>query len=139
MILFKLIAVVAAAASFIALIGCSSPAATTGPGSTSTTSAGPGGGLVVQSDSIITAEIKAVRKQSTGYPWEVDLLIRTSDNVGSLPNPTFDKIGQVVTAKSDQDLSSFKAGQIVDARVKYVGDVPRPGIQLYAYDIKLKQ
>ncbi len=136
--IFKLIAALAAAASLIALIGCSSPATTTGPGSTSTTPTGPGGGLVVQSDSIITAQIKALRKQSTGYPWEIDLLIRTSDNVGSLPNPTLDKVGQVITAKSDQDLTSFKAGQIVDARVKYVGDVPKPGIQLYAYDIKLK-
>ena len=98
----------------------------------------PGGGAVVQSDSIVTVEIRAIRAQTTGYPWEVDVLVQTSDSVGSLPNPTKDKVGQVITAKADEDLASFKVGQTVNARVKYVGDVPLPGISLYIYDLKAK-
>jgi hypothetical protein len=96
----------------------------------------PGNGAVIQSDSIIIAEIKAVRAQKTGYPWEMDILVQNSENVGSLPNPTEDKIGQVITTKTDEDLLSLQVGQIITARVKYVGDVPKPGISLYIYNIK---
>ena len=98
----------------------------------------PGGGAVVQSDSIVSGEIRAIRRQTTGYPWEVDVLVQSSDSVGSLPNPTKDKVGQVITAKADEDLASFKVGQTIDGRVKYVGDVPQPGISLYIYDLKAK-
>ena len=98
----------------------------------------PGGGAVINSDSIITGQIKAIRPEATGYPWEVDVLIQTSQNVGDLPNPTGDKIGQIITAKTDVNMNSFSVGQIVTARVKYVGDVPKPGISLYIYNITAK-
>ena len=98
----------------------------------------PGGGAVVRSDSIITGQIKAIRQQTTGYPWEVDVLIQSSESVDTLPNPTQDKVGQVITAKTDEDLTSFKVGQTITARVKYVGDVPQPGISLYIYNIAAK-
>jgi hypothetical protein len=114
------------------LIACSGKS---NPGQTPTPP--PGGGAIVQSDSIITAEIKAIR-QTTGYPWEVDVLVQSSDSVGDLPNPTKDKVGQVITAKADENLSSFKVGQIITGNVKYVGDVPKPGISLYIYNIKAK-
>jgi hypothetical protein len=96
----------------------------------------PVGALVVQSDCVITGEIEAIRTQTTGYPWELDVLVRTSEDVGSLPNPTKDKIGQVITVKADQDLSPYKVTQAITARVKYVGDVPKPGIFLFIYDVK---
>jgi hypothetical protein len=107
------------------------------PGPTPAPPPSPGGDAVVLSDSIISGEIKAIRKQTTGYPWEMDILVQSSDNVDSLPNPTKD-VGQVITTKTDEDLSSFKVNQMITARVKYVGDVPRPGISLYIYDIKIK-
>lgn len=115
----------------MALVACS-------PSISSTTPSPGGGGAVVQSDSIITGEIKAIRPQTTAYPWEIDVLIQSSESVGSLPNPTIDKVGQVITAKTDIDPSAFKVGQTISARVKYVGDVPKPGISLYIYDIKAK-
>jgi hypothetical protein len=90
----------------------------------------------VQSDSVITGEIKAVRPQQTGYSWEMDVLIESSVNVDDLPNPTMDKVGQVITAKTDEDVSILKVGQEISAKVKYVGDVPKPGISLYIYNIK---
>jgi len=102
----------------------------------STTTLPPGGGEVVQSDSIILGEIRAVREEATGYPWEVDVLIVSSESVGDLPNPTKDKVGQVITAKTDEDASAFSIGESISARVKYVGDVPKPGISLYIYDVK---
>jgi hypothetical protein len=119
---FLLLSVVAC----VLLLGCSSKASTTSPG----------GGEVVLSDSIIVGEIRAVRAQSTGYPWEIDILIVNSENVDDLVNPTKDKVGQVVTVKTDQDMTGFTVGQSISARIKYVGDVPKPGIVLYIYDIK---
>jgi hypothetical protein len=116
--------------------GCSQPGTTT-PVSTEATP-GPGGGAVVQSDSIITGEIKAIRQQSSGFAWEIDVLVKSSQDADGLPNPTRDKIGQVITAKTDQDLSSFKTGQDISARVKYSGDVPKPGIFLYIYELKVQ-
>ena len=107
--------------------------------SCSTASSKSGGGVgttVVNSDSIITGEIKAIRKMTSGYPWEVDVMILSSEDSGSLPNPTKDKVGQVITVKTDEDMSSFKSGQKISANVKYVGDVPKPGITLYMYNIK---
>ncbi len=49
---------------------------------------------------------------------------------------TKDKVGQVITCNTDQDVSSLKVGQVISANVKYVGDVPKPGITLYIYNIK---
>ncbi len=105
------------------------------PTTVSPTAGGPGGGAIINSDSIISGQMKAIRKEATGYPWEVDVLVQSSDNVDNLPNPTKDKVGQVITAKAEQDLTLFKVGQAITARVKYVGDVPRPGIFLFIYDI----
>ena len=102
------------------------------------TPGGPGGGALVNSDSVVTAKIQAIRKQASGYPWELDVLIENSIDVGNLPNPTKDSIGKVITVKTDQDMNSYKVGNVVNAKVKYVGDVPKPGITLYMYDIVLE-
>ncbi len=121
--------------AIFALTGCAraaSPAPVPTPG-------GPGGGTVINSDSVVTAKIQAIRQETSGYPWELDVLIQDSVDVGTLPNPTKDSIGKVVTAKTDQDMSPFKVNDVVTARVKYVGDVPRPGISLYIYDIALQE
>ena len=116
-----------------------SPVNTTSPtGSVTPRPGGPGGEAIVNSDSIITAKITAIHKQTTGYPWEVDILVQSSADVGTLPNPTKDKVGQVITTKTDEDLSAFKVNQLIAAKVKYVGDVPLPGITMYLYNIKLQ-
>jgi len=117
--------------SVIAVSACNSNAPTLTP------TPGPGG-AVINSDSVITGEIKAIRPQTTGYPWEVDVLVQSSESVGNLPNPTSDKVGQVVTCKTDQDVASFAVDEAINARVKYVGDVPQPGITLYIYNITAK-
>jgi len=117
----------------LALMACSPKTANITP---LTTSAGPGGGLVVQSDSIITGKVVAVRSSSSGYPWQIDVLVQSSQNVGALPNPTKDKIGQTVTFQTEENVGSLQAGQAITAHAKYVGDVPRPGIVLYLFSIK---
>lgn len=97
----------------------------------------PNGGAVINSDSIVTAQIKESRKQSSGYPWEADVLIQTSVDVGTLPNPTKNSIGKVVTVKTDTDMNLFKIGDVVTAKIKNTGDVNTPGggITLYMYNI----
>jgi hypothetical protein len=118
--------------TLLGLSACKSAASTTTPSPTTT---GPTGGSVINSDSVITGTIKAIREQATGFPWEVDILVQSSLDVGTLPNPTKDSIGKVITVKTDQDMTSFKAGDTVSAKVKYVGDVPKPGITLYLYEV----
>jgi hypothetical protein len=93
------------------------------------------GKTVVRSDCIINGEIKSISKQTTGYPWKLDVLINSSTNVDDLPNPTIDKVGKVVTMVTDVDLTSIKELQTVTAHVKYAGDIPQPGISLYIYDV----
>jgi hypothetical protein len=127
---FVLVAAVILLAVMFPLGGCSSKT------STSPTKPGIGGGAIINSDSVVTAEIKAIRKQATGFPWELDIVIKTAEAVGNLPNPVADKTGQMVTVKTDEDLSAFKSGQIIAAKIKYVGDVPKPGITLYLYNVK---
>jgi hypothetical protein len=112
-------------------VGCSTTVSSTTPG-------GPGGSAVINSDSIITAEIKAIREQSAGFSWEVDILVKTSENVGDLPNPTRDSIGKVITVKTDENMTVAAVGDIIKAKVKYTGDVPKPGITLYLYEVALQ-
>jgi hypothetical protein len=114
------------------LTGCKSAAS---PAPMTSTPPGPGGGAVINSDSIVTARLAAITRQSSTEVWELDVLIESSVDVGSLPNPTRDSVGKVITVRTDQDMTPFKVNDVVTARVKYAGDVPKPGIYLYMYNI----
>ncbi len=129
MALFPAILVVMAV---LGLAGCANPNTTA---ATTLVPGGPGGGAIINSDSIISAKIQAIRQQTSGYPFELDILVQSSENVGNLPNPTKNSVGKVVTVKTDEDISKFKVNDLVSAKVKYVGDVPKPGITLYMYNI----
>ena len=61
---------------------------------TTTTAAKPGSGAVVNSDSIVTATIQSITKQSTGYPWTMDVTIQFTTDVNDLPNPVKDSVGR---------------------------------------------
>jgi hypothetical protein len=114
--------------AILLLTGCARVATAPGPG-----------GTIINSDSIVTATIQAIRQQTSGYPWELDILIQDSVNVGSLPNPTKDSVGKVITVETDQNIISLKVNDVITAKVKYVGDVPKPGITLYIYNIELQK
>ena len=115
------------------LSACAPPPA---QGIPATTNPGPGGGLVINSDSIITGTIVAIHNESTGYPWRIDVQVLTSQDVGTLPNPTKDVIGKTVSFYTDENIGAFRTGQSIKAHVKYAGDVPKPEIILYIFDIK---
>ena len=137
-LLVALTLIVSACASSPSPTANPSPTASSSPAvspSPTVTAPKPGGGAIINSDSVVTAKIQAIRQQTSGYPWELDVLIENSIDVGALPNPTKESVGKVITVKTDQDMTAFKVGDVVNARVKYVGDVPRPGITLYIYDI----
>jgi hypothetical protein len=129
MILFLAILIIMA---MLGLAGCANTTTTT---ATTIAPGGPGGGTIINSDSIINAKIQAIFQQTSGYPFELDILVQSSENVGTLPNPTQDSVGKVITVKTDEDISKFKVNDLVAAKVKYVGDVPKPGISLYIYNI----
>jgi len=113
--------------------------ATTTPTTTATTPGIPGGGAVINSDSIVTAKIQSITGQSAGYPWKLDVLIQNTVDVGTLPNPVKDSAGKVVTVVTDQNMTSYKVNDVVTAKIKNVGDVNTPGgISLYMYNVALK-
>jgi len=95
----------------------------------------PSTGTIVDNGSLIVGEIKAVTSMSTGYPWELEVLVKSVQNVDSLPNPVSDKVGQVISCRTDENASAFKVGQLITANVKLTGDVER-GTLLYIYNIK---
>jgi len=117
----------------VIVVSCKGNAANT------TTATKPGSGAVVNSDSIVTATIQSITKQSTGYPWKMDVLIQSTMDVNNLPNPVKDSVGKTVTVVTDENMTSFKVGDTITAQIKYVGDVNTPaGINLYIYIVALE-
>jgi hypothetical protein len=102
---------------------------------TITTSSTQLGRSLVQNDSIITGEIKAITSMATGYPWEIDVQVTSSQNVGILINPTIDKVGQIVQFRTDVSTKGLTPGQVITAHAKLTGDV-EIGTILYIYDIQ---
>jgi hypothetical protein len=95
----------------------------------------PGNGEVINSDSVDTVQIVDINPQSTGYPWQLDVVIESTSSVGTLFNPVALNVGDVVSVVTDQDMSTFNADDVVTAKIKYTGDVNIPGgIRLYIYD-----
>ena len=102
---------------------------------TITTSSTQLGRSLVQNDSIITGEIKAIKSMATGYPWEIDVQVTSSQNVVILINPTIDKVGQIVQFRADVSTKGLTPGQVITAHAKLTGDV-EIGTILYIYDIQ---
>jgi hypothetical protein len=127
-----------AVASATTLVVALSAVACSGGGA-STTTGKPGEGALVNSDSIVTATIEAIVKQSTGYPWKLEVLIQNTQDVGVLINPVKDSVGKTITVATDENMTSYKVNDVVTAKVKYTGDVNIPaGITLYMYNVALK-
>jgi hypothetical protein len=136
----KKIIVAAAALTMIGLIltpaACKSSSTTV---TSTSTAISPGKGEVINSDSIDTVQIVDINPQSTGYPWQLDVVIESTASVGTLPNPVALNVGDSVSVVTDQDMSKFKANDVVTAKIKYAGDVNIPGgIRLYMYNVALQ-
>ena len=100
------------------------------------TSVVPGRGAVINSDSSVTAQIQSITAQFTGYPWKLNVLIQSTSDVGTLPNPVANSAGNVVTVVTDQDITAYKVNDAITAKIKYAGDVNTPGgINPYMYNI----
>ena len=109
------------------------------PATTTTPAVSPVNGAVINSDSIDTVQIVDINPQTTGYPWQLDVVIDSTSNVGTLFNPVALNVGDVVSVVTDQDMSMFNANDIVTAKIKYVGDVnTHGGISLYIYNVALQ-
>ncbi|HXX59050.1 MAG TPA: hypothetical protein VEI27_00040 [Dehalococcoidales bacterium] len=116
----------------LVLNGCHSSTTTT----ISTTSSGPGSGAVINSDSIDTVQIQSITKQTNGHAWKLDVLIQSTQDVDSLPNPVAQNLHNTVSVYCDEDLSGFRANDIATCRIKYAGDVNIPGgIYLLMYNV----
>jgi hypothetical protein len=102
---------------------------------TTTTSSTPLGGSLVQNDSIITGEIKAIKSMAAGYPRGNRCSGYEFTDMGILVNPTSDKVGQIVQFRTDVSTRGLTPGQVITAHAKLTGDVERR-TTLYIYDIQ---
>jgi hypothetical protein len=107
------------------------------PTTPASTTSGPGGGTVIGTDSIVILKIQSIANASAGSgSWKLDVLIENTLSGNDLPNPVKDTLGKVVSVMTDQDMSSYKVNDVVNAKIKDVGDVDLPGaIVLYIYDV----
>ncbi len=77
----------------------------------------------------VVAKVVAVRWLTEKSYWEVDVEILHSYDVPGYLNFYKSRIGQVVTALTSDDVSQLK-GQVINARIRHVGDEHRSGISL---------
>jgi hypothetical protein len=55
-------------------------------------------------------------------PWEIVVEIQSSEDVPGLNNATKSRIGETITIKTGEDVSTLEKGQIITAHVRLVGD-----------------
>ena len=98
----KKVFLTAAAVTILTLIlsaaACKSNTTTTNATSTVIS---PGNGAVINSDSVDTVKIVSISAQTIGYPWLLDVVIDSTSNVGTLPNPVATRVGNTVTLVTD--------------------------------------
>lgn len=80
--------------------------------------AGMGINYSIHNDSLVSGKIAAIRPSTSGFPWEIDLQIDSSQDVNYLANYTRDKVGQVITTRTDQDVRLLKVGDYLTAHVQ---------------------
>ena len=119
------------------LAACSNQAAQ--PPTTATapdTTVNATGAAVTSSDPIVTLQIQSINLETGTGIWRLDVLVVSAANGSDLPTPVNDSLGKVVTVMSDQNLSGFKANDVVNAKLKDVGDPDQPSaVVLYIYDV----
>jgi len=104
----------------VALPSCKSGGATEGP----------------PSDSLVKGELKGLRKHNSGYLFDLDFIVTSSGDSGTLPNPTKDKVGQLITAWTNENLKELEVGEDFTANVKLVYDASKTGTIFYVYNVK---
>ncbi len=129
--LFPLIWVFAIVAILASQVACAQGSSSPTPSPEST----PSRGAIVDNGSLLVGEIKAVKSIFNRYPWEVEILVNSVQNVNSLPNPISDRVGQIIACQTDENMGAFKVGQIITGNVKLSGDVER-GTIFYLSNIK---
>ncbi|GEM_PF-2725261 len=88
---------------------------------------------VVPNDSVVTGTVRAVRSTAGRFPWEIDIKIQTSQDVPGYINLTKQKIGEVISVRTKENVAQLQVGQVITARVKVVGD--EKGVFYYGRDI----
>ncbi|MFC1910607.1 META domain-containing protein [Chloroflexota bacterium] len=82
----------------------------------------PMGVPAAPNDSIVTAKIIDVINVSGDFPWEMVIEIQGSEDVAGYLNATRQQIGEMITAKTQEDMSKFEKGQTIRANVRLEGD-----------------
>jgi len=109
----------------LAVSGCSSsPAAGPAP------SPAPGVAISGPNDSIVRVQLQLFMDLVNGSATRLNVFIYTSEDVSGLANPTKDKLSSQIEVETDQDISNFMMGQIVNAHIQ---QKTKPGGETYYY------
>ena len=120
------------------LAACSNPPVpSTTPNETPVTTEKPDEPAANTSDPIVILKIQSIAySPGASGAWRLDVRVESTLGGSDLPTPVTNSLGEVVTVMSDQDMSQFKAGDTVNAKIKDVGDVDLPAaVVLYVYDM----
>lgn len=92
--------------------------------------------LVKPNNSLVKARIKKIIESRTGSN-SLELLILSSEDVGQMANFTKDKIGESIKVFSNEDFSSLRTDETVEAEIRFKGD--EFGGKFFASDIREKK
>lgn len=73
-------------------------------------------------DSIVAAEIVSVKPLTGGFAFEMEIRLTDSQNLPGSINMTKDKVGQVLTAKTQDNLVEYKAADLISGNLRFAGD-----------------
>jgi len=82
----------------------------------------PSGVPAAPNDSIVTAKVLDIINVGGNIPWEIVIEIQSSEDVPGLNNATKSRVGETITVKTSDDVSTLEKGQIITAHVQLRGD-----------------
>ena len=82
----------------------------------------PAGVPAAPNDSIVTAEVLDVINVGGDIPWELVVEVQNSEDVPGFNNATKSMVGETITVKTGEDVSTLEKGQTITAHVRLVGD-----------------
>jgi hypothetical protein len=89
--------------------------------------------VIASGGAYVTAKIMSITQQQAGYPWKAEVLIQSFIEMAGLSNPVKDAKGKIITVYANQDMGSFKATDVVTAKIRRVFNLPNRGGDIVNY------
>jgi hypothetical protein len=87
-------------------------------------------------DSRIIGQAKAIHKNVSSFPYQLDFLVLSTEDIGTLPNPTKACVGATITAETNENIRTLEPEEKFTANVKWALDNTNSIPVFYMYNIK---